>query len=69
MRIRNPNDNSEMGVISLPSDQANQGDLIDFDPDASRAQKFAFGRNGDEGTPFEISPVCQISKVLRQLMR
>jgi hypothetical protein len=58
MRLRLPTSNTDMGVITLPSSDG--GDLVDFDPDTSRAEQFSFGRDAgtSDGNPFDITPVC-----------
>ncbi|CAD6575956.1 MAG: hypothetical protein TREMPRED_001546 [Tremellales sp. Tagirdzhanova-0007] len=58
IRLRNPSDNSDIGAVSMPADDGNNnGDLLDYDPDTSRAMRFAFGPTAGQGQPFDISPM------------
>ncbi|ORY22391.1 hypothetical protein BCR39DRAFT_508138 [Naematelia encephala] len=57
IRLRNPADGSEYGVISRSPEDNKNGDLVDVAPDMTQAMKFAFGPDGkaQEG-PFDIYP-------------
>ena len=50
-------------LISLRSTLINIDGRVDFDPDTSRAMRFAFGPTDGNGEPFDISPVSSFDSL------